>query len=71
MYITLMDSQYTDISLDELEYEDVSSDEDALEEMETETQPRGTFSVTSPFFERLIRDKPVVDDFVGNLIAGQ
>lgn len=38
VYVTLMDSQYSDISSDELEYEDVSSDEDALEEMVAETQ---------------------------------
>lgn len=69
VYITLMDSQYSDISSDELEYEDVSSDEDALEEMEAETQPCDTFSVTSSFLEQVIRDEPVVDDFVDNLLS--
>lgn len=69
VYVTLMDSQYSDISSDELEYEDVSSDEDALEEMEAETQPCDTFSVTSSFLKQVIRDEPVVDDFVDNLLS--
>lgn len=69
VYITLMDSQYSEMSSEELEYEDVSSDEDALEEMEAETQPCDTFSVTSSFHERVIRDEPVVDDFVDNLLS--
>lgn len=69
VYVTLMDSQYSDISSDELEYEDVSSDEDALEEMEAETQPCDTFCVTSSFLEQVIRDEPIVEDFVDNLLS--
>lgn len=69
VYVTLMDSQYSDISSDELEYEDVSSDEDALEEMEAETQPCDNFCVTSSFFEQVIRDEPIVEDYVDNLLS--
>lgn len=69
VYVTLMDSQYSDISSDELEYEDVSSDEDALEEMVAETQPCDNFCVTSSFFEQVIRDEPIVEDYVDNLLS--